>query len=296
MTDTPSHRDPTPSTGNASNPAACGAFPCGPHRRPAGRAAFLAAGALILALAGCESQPAETPGNTAAAEASGEPAAQQVAGEPVVEERLTTADCRTPSQDRVHFRVGSAVFAVPGDDVRTVLPPDVTPETPADQVVQRLRAQTAEGAGCPETPLEAALLGVAGPVGDPLLADTILLFRSGGIAQPYGNLTRQMLANPGRCQTAEGGLLACQAVEQDGAQQTQSLYIVSTERNRTLSFGGPLAARCVLVEQQIRGCEIVDELPGGVGLRAPLKALPQSSAALAAAHQAALAQVRPLRL
>src|SRR5690606_1041041 len=108
-----------------------------------------------------------------------------------------------PSQDRVHFRVGNAVFAVPGDDVRTVLPTDVTPETPAEEVVARLRAQTAEGAGCPETPLEAGLLAVAGPAGDPLVADTIMLFRSGGIAQPYGELTRQMLANPERCQTAE---------------------------------------------------------------------------------------------
>ncbi|HET7408668.1 MAG TPA: hypothetical protein VFJ13_00575, partial [Paracoccaceae bacterium] len=218
------------------------------------------------------------------------------AGEPVIEEQLTTADCQTPSQDRVHFRIGSAVFAVPGDDVRTVLPPGVTPETPAEEVIDRLRAATAEGAGCPETPLEAALLAVAGPAGDPLVADSLLLFRSGGIAQPYGDLTRQMLATPERCQTAGAGLLACQAVERDGAQQTQSLYLVSTEQNRTLAFGGPLAARCVIAGEQIRGCEIVDELPGGVGLRAPLKALPQSSAALAAAHQAALAQVRPLRL
>jgi hypothetical protein len=261
-------------------------------RRAAGMT--LTASAMLLALAACQSEPAEP-------QASDEPVAETAAptppgaAQPVVEERLSTANCTTPAQDRVHFRVNNVVFAVPGDDVRTVVPPDVTPSTPAEQVVAMLREQTAAGAGCPEKPLSAGLLGVAGPAGAPLLADTIALFRSppGSIGTPYGNLTREMLANSDRCQKGQGGLLACQATGQDGAQQT--LYLVSTERNRTLAFGGPLAARCALMGEQIRGCEIVDELPGGVGLRVPLTALPQSSAALAAAHQAALAKVRELR-
>jgi hypothetical protein len=264
-------------------------------RRPAG--ALLAAGAVLLALAACQSEPAKP--QAAAEPAAESPApAQTAAGQPVVEERLSTADCATPAQGRVHFNINDVVFAVPGNDVRTVVPPDVTPSTPADQVVAMLREQTAEGAGCPEKPLEAGLLGVAGPAGDPLVADTIALFRSpaGAIATPFGTLTREMLANSDRCQTGQGGLIACQALQQNGAQQMQSLYLLSTERNRTLAFGGPLAARCVVANGQVRGCEIVDELPGGIGLRAPLKALPQSSAALAAAHQAALAKVRSLRL
>ena len=266
------------------------------HRRP--HLLPLLAGALLLAVAGCGSEPAEPAATAEPAPAA--PAAQGAAATPgpAVEERLSTVNCQTPAQNRVFFSVGSTVFAVPGDAVRTVLPPGTTPTTPADQVLANLRAQTAEGAGCPERPLRAALLGVAGPAGDPLLGDAIGLFSSqpGAIAGPYGNLTREMLANSAKCQAGEGGLIACPAIEQEGTGQTQSLYLVSTDRNRTLGFGGPLAARCIVVEERIRGCEIVDELPGGVGLRAPLRTLPQSSEGLAAAHRAAVAQVTSLRL
>src|SRR5690606_36997283 len=138
-----------------------------PPRRAALRGPLVAAGALIFVLAGCESQPTDA-ADTAGAQATQAVAAQPAAagaGDPVVEEQLTTADCRTPSEDRVHFRIENVVFAVPGDDVRTVLPPGVTPDTPAEEVISRLRTATAEGAGCPETPLDAALLAVAGPAG-----------------------------------------------------------------------------------------------------------------------------------
>lgn len=257
----------------------------------------LLAAAVLLALSACGSEPA-APTTTQTAQAQTAQAQPGAAPGQVAEERMATTNCRTPADGRVHFSLGQAVFAVPGDDVRTVLPPGVTPATPADQVIERLRQLTTQGGGCPESPLDAALLGVAGPANDPLLADAIALFRSGpgGISTPYGNLTRDMLANSGRCQPAEAGLIACQATEQDGDQQVQSLYLVATEPGRRLSFGGPLAARCIVVEDRVRGCEIVDELPGGVGVRAPLRALPQSADALAAAHGAAMARVQPLRL
>lgn len=243
----------------------------GRRRRPALRPPLLAVGALILALAGCEAQSGDADAAADAGQAEAQPAASGT-GQPAVEGQLSTADCRTPSEGRVHFRLQDVVFAVPGNDIQTVLPRGVTPDTPAEQVIDQLRRETAEGAGCPETPLEATFLAVAGPAGDPLVADTLMLFRSGGIAGPYGNLLREMMANSERCQRGEGGLLACQVVEQDGAEQTDALYLVSTEQNRRLTFGGPLATRCVLADQQIRGCEIVDELPGGIGLRAPLRA------------------------
>lgn len=252
--------------------------------------AALLAGALLVGLAACEStstSEAEAPADTAEQTASVQ--------DGVVQERLTTADCQQPSEDKVFFQVGGSVFAVPGGEVDTVVPPGVTPETPAEEVIGRLRTATAEGAGCPEKPLELALLAVSGPQSDALLAETILLFRSDGIAGPYGDLTRQMLASPERCQSSEGGLIACHAVEQDGAEEMHSLYLVSTDRNQKLAFGGPLAARCMLAEDRIMGCEILDELEGRIGMRAPLRALPESSAALAAAHRTALERVRPLR-
>lgn len=259
-------------------------------RRHAGSWAMFMAGALLLGLSACGAtgekkveEPAEAP----------EQAATETDGR--IEERLTTAECQQPSDDKVFFRIGNSVFAVPGGDVDTVLPPGVTPETPAEEIIGRLRTATAEGAGCPEKPLDLALLAVAGPESDALLANTVLLFRSDGIAEPYGDLTRQMLASPERCQSSEGGLIACQAVEQDGAEEIRALYLVSTDRNQKLSFGGPLAARCMVAEDQIRGCEILDELEGRIAMRAPLKALPESGAELAAAHRKAIETVQPLR-
>lgn len=263
------------------------------RRRMSGWTALLA-GALLVGLAACESgsgSEAETQ-----PEAPDESTEQAAAAEDARdEERLTTAECEQPNDDKVFFQIGSSVFAVSGEEVDTVLPPGVTPETPSEEVIGQLRSATAEGAGCPEKPLDLALLAVTGPQSDALLAGTILLFRSEGIAEPYADLTRQMLANPEKCQDAENGLIACQAIEQDGAEEIRSLYLVSTDSNETLDFGGPLAARCVLAEDQVRGCETLDELEGQIGMRAPLKALPESSAALAAAHRAALERVRPLR-
>lgn len=268
-----------------------------PRRHAVRRAAILAAGGMLLALAACESTPAdETAGSTTETTANAAQAETTTGtDDQVVEARMTTADCEKPGNGRVHFRVAGAVFAVPGGDVRTVIPSGVTPGTPAKQVVEKLRTETEAGAGCPETPLDAALLAVAGPTSDPLVGDELLLFRSSGIAGPYGDLTRKMLANPDKCQEAGDELLACQVVSRDGDSQQRLLYLVSTDKDQKLAFGGPLAARCIVVGEKL-GCEILDELPGGVGLRAPLKGVPENSTALAGAHERALAVVRPLRL
>lgn len=262
------------------------------------RAAILAAGGMLLALAACESTPSdEANSNTAESPAStAQTDGTAAAGnDEVVEAHMTMAKCEKPDNGRVHFRVGKAVFAVPGDDVRTVIPPDVTPETPKEQIVERLRKETRAGAGCPESPLTAALLAVAGPADDPLVGNEILLFQTRGIADDYGKLTNKMLANADKCQKAGDGLLACGVVDRNGDKERRLLYLVSTDRSQKLAFGGPLAARCIVAGERI-SCEILDELPGGVGLRAPLKGLPENSAALAGAHQRALAAVRPLRL
>lgn len=262
---------------------------CHARRGISGRAAVLIIGALV-ALTGCETATGDQATGDAQA-ATATPAA--AAGEPA-EARLTTDNCQRPDGDKVHFRVGSTVFAVPAGDIRTVVPPGVTPQTPTSEVVARLKEETENGAGCPETPLDAALLAVAGPAGNRLLGDTILLVPSTGGIEQYGELTRQMLANADRCQTPKEGLLACVAVKQDEPEDVRRLYLVATDRNQTLAFGGPMAARCVVSGEQMN-CEIVDELPGRVGMRVPLRALPESGAELAAAQKAAVAEVRGLR-
>ena len=64
----------------------------------------------------------------------------------------------------------------------------------------------------------------------------------------------------------------------------QRLYFVSPNAKQNLSYGGPLAAHCVVDKDQkkITSCEIVDELPGNIAVRAPLKAVPESPAQLQA--------------
>ena len=265
-------------------------------RRPAG--AMLAAGAVMLALAACQSEPAEP---QAAAEPVAESPAptQAAAGQPVVEERLSTADCATPAQGRVHFSINDVVFAVPGGDVRSVLPAGASPTTEPTQIVEMLRQQTAAGAGCPEKPLDARLLSIGGDFGDPLLGGEIGILGAapGSITGPFEQTTRELQRNPNQsCKDANGGLLACIGTETVGERQTRVMILVTTDPDRKMATGGPLAVRCLLAENAVRGCNIVDELPGGIAIDAPLRPGTYSTESLAAAHAAAIGAVNAIRL
>jgi hypothetical protein len=187
---------------------------------------------------------------------------------------------------------------VPGEQVRTVIPPDVGPGTPAQQILERLRAQTAQGAGCPESPLDARLLGIAANLGNPLLAGEIGILGAnpGTISSGFAEVTRGIQRNPNpNCQRLNGDLLACAGTETLGERTTRVMYIVTTDPNRKLVSGGPLAVRCLLAQDGIRGCNLVDELPGGVAIDAPLLAGTYSTESLAAAHAAVIGAVNTLR-
>lgn len=260
----------------------------------------LAAGALLaLALSACGSDPAEPPAAAASQGTQGatQPATQ-AAPAGTVEERMSTANCQNPPDGRVYFTVGSTVFAVPGPQVRTVLPPDVTPQTTPEQIVQNLRTQTAQGAGCPEKPLAARVLGIGGEFGNPLLTGEIgiLAAAPGSISGGFSRVTRGIQQNPDpKCQKMDGGLLACTGTDNLGGVQSNVLYVVTTDPKQNLLSGGPLAARCILADGGVRGCSILDELPGGVAINVPLSAGPDSTQKLAAAHAAAVGAVNAVR-
>ncbi|MEM9140992.1 MAG: hypothetical protein AAGB15_14290, partial [Pseudomonadota bacterium] len=62
-----------------------------------------------------------------------------------------------------------------------------------------------------------------------------------------------------------------------------------------MASGGPLAARCVLEDDAIRGCNMVDQLPGNVAFDVTLKSGNYTVAALSSARDAAAARISALR-
>lgn len=277
------------------------------HHRRTGLTAVAALA--LIGLAACQSSDTETaaaaqPGATAESAAATTGADTQTAqaapaGAGGDETRLTTVDCKAPSHGKVYFGVGGTVMAVPANEILTVYPPNVAPNTPAADVVNMLKTQTAAGAGCPDKPLDAGLLAVAGQTADPLLEGRVIMVRAqpGTIAKSEGKVAREMQQNASKCQKTKGGLLACNATVSMGDTQVHRLYFVSANPKQTLSYGGPLAAYCSVNEEQkkLTSCEILDELPGNIAVRAPLKAVPQSPAQLQAAQKAMVARVRELR-
>lgn len=274
------------------------------HRSPLGRAALAALA--LGALAACETSPDEE-ASAEAAPAAGTPAAP--GGATAAEQRISTAECATSPEGRVFFKVGESVLAVPANDVREVYPTGLQPPLSQEAVTSEIRARAAEGAGCPERPMEAVLVAVGGGTADPLLQGTIGILRSapGAITDQFARITRDLQRNPTEnCRKVNGELLTCVGTETAGQRQTAVMYVITTNPNQNLNTGGPLAARCVLqgnvqpqpgqAQAAIRSCNIVDEVPGNLIIDATLNAGTYSTEGLAQAHRAALARVQSLRL
>jgi hypothetical protein len=248
-----------------------------------------------VALSACEPGPEDAP-DAAAAPAAGQAATAAAAG--TGQDRISMAECSTPAQGRVHFDVGDAVLAVPAQDVREVVPAGMQAPLQQEAVTARLRELAAAGSGCPEKPMEAMLLLVGGDAGNPLLEGTIGVLRSppGTITAQFAKLTRDLQRNPTQnCRQLNGRLIACVGTETIGQRETPVMYVITTDPSETLNTGGPLAARCVLEGEAIRGCNIVDQLPGNLTIDAALNAGTYTTESLASAHQAALARVQSLR-
>ena len=249
-----------------------------------------------LALTACGSASEDAP-EAAQVPAAGQGGAAAGAGAGP-QDRISMAECATPAQGRVHFDVGDAVLAVPAQDVREVIPAGMQAPLQQEAVTARLRELAAQGSGCPEKPMEAVLLLLGGDAGNPLLEGTIGVLRSppGTITAQFAQLTRDLQRNPTQnCRPLNGQLIACVGTETVGQRETPVMYVISTDPGRTLNTGGPLAARCVLEGEAVRGCNIVDQLPGDLTVDAALNPGTYSTASLAAAHQAALARVQSLR-
>ena len=108
----------------------------------------------------------------------------------------------------MYFGLGGPVFAVPANDVLTVFPPNISPGTQAADVVNMLKTQTAQGAGCPEKPLEAGLLAVSGQSSDPLLEGRVIMVRAqaGTIDEVRGQACPRNAAERREMPEDEGGI------------------------------------------------------------------------------------------
>ena len=267
--------------------------------RLSARRAALAALAAV-ALAACEPSPDDAPEAAAGAPAAGQAgaAAGTAAGPATGQDRISMAECSTPAEGRVHFTIGESVLAVPAQNVREVIPVGMQAPLQQQAVTTRLRELAAEGAGCPEKPMDAVLLLLGGDPGHPLLEGTIGILRSppGTITAQFAKLTRDLQQNPTQnCRELNGELIACVGTETIGQRETPVMYVITTDPGQTLNTGGPLAARCVLEGEAIRGCNIVDQLPGNLTVDAALNAGTYSTESLASARQAALGRVQSLR-
>jgi hypothetical protein len=288
------------------------AHPESRRQSPRSYARVALAALAFVALAACEPSTDEAAAAGTPPAAGGTARAAAPGGE---QQRISMAECSTPSEGRVHFRVGEAVLAVPAGEVREVYPTGLQAPVTEEKVTTELRARAAEGYGCPEKPLESVLVLVGGDAGNPLLEGTIGILRSppGTITDQFAKLTRDLQRNPTQnCRKLNGELLACVGTETVGQRQTPVMYVITTNTRQNLNTGGPLAARCVLQSDaagtgagagqpqetgpRIRTCNIVDEAPGNLTIDATLNAGTFSTDNLAQAHRAALARVDSLRL
>lgn len=243
-------------------------------------------------LAACAPEPSEPQQSPAPS------TAQPQATAAAKENRVNLAQCQSAALGNVHFEVGGSVLAVPAGAVNDVIPSNMKPPFQKEAVRAELQNQASQGAGCPERPLGATLLLVKDDLGHPLLEGTMGLVRTPPkeTAERFAKLTAQLQAKPNRnCKTLAGELLACVGTETRGERDTPVMYVISTDTTQKMNTGGPLAVRCLLGEKKIQGCNIVDQVPGGVTFDATLKAGDYSTALLRGARDAAARKVQDMK-
>lgn len=251
--------------------------------------------AIVSLIAACADSPA--PEQPAATTQSAQPAQQATpAGDDV---QIQMAQCATPAQGNVEIGVGDTVLRVPAGVIEDAIPTGMQAPLKKEAVRAEVQSRVAAGAGCPGQPLQTALLLVKPQPPHPLLEGTIALLRSnpGSITRQFAELTSGLRDKPSQnCRDLAGDLLACIGTEKRGERETAVMYVISKDRGLVLNTGGPLAARCILQEQQVAGCNLVDQVAGNVTMDITLNAGAYTSDSLAEARRAALATVENWRL
>lgn len=213
--------------------------------------------------------------------------------------RINMAQCQTPANDTVSFRLADTVLRVPSKAVEDTVPEGLQQPIKKEAVRQAVQAQVSAGAGCPEKPLDAVLLVLRDEPAHPLLQGGMGLLKTapGGITTQFAKLTGQLRDKPAKnCRSLKGDLLACVGTETRSGRETQVMYVISLDRKVRMNSGGPLAARCLLEGEKIQGCNIVDQLTDRVALDVTLNPGEYTSNGLRDARQAALNRLKQWRL
>lgn len=252
---------------------------------------------LIVVLAACADggntdEPAATAADTAQQQAANT-ATQQGQSQ----DRINLANCAQPANGRVFFQVGNKVLGVSAPTIRDAIPASLRPPINKDQVKSELQSQAAAGGGCPGKPIVASLLVLNDDLGHPLLDGQVGLLGTPpeGMTQRFADVTRNLQQKPTQnCRQMGGGLMGCIGTETRGNAQTQVMYVITMDPAQRMSTGGPLAARCVLKDNTVQRCNLVDELAGNIAFDATLKAGNYTAKDLEAARTAAIAKLDAL--
>ena len=210
------------------------------------------------------------------------------------------ANCTTPSGGRIHFKIANTVLAVPGNIVTDAIPAGMAPPLTKEKVVAEVQSQFSQGIGCPGKPMDTGLLLVKEKLDHPLLEGNIglLALPPGGITERFAKETQRLQNDPAKgCQPIpESDLIACAGKEKRGDAVIEVLYVVTTNKAEKMANGGPLAARCTREGQAIKGCNLVDQLQGGLAIDASLKSGRYTTEGLRGALDTAVGRINGLRV
>ncbi|MEM7210842.1 MAG: hypothetical protein AAF479_02950 [Pseudomonadota bacterium] len=253
-------------------------------------------GLFLAALAGCAdgtakpAPSAESSTQTATSQSSS--TANPSAG------RVSLTNCATPDNGRVYFQFQDTVVSLAPTEIQETIPKGLKRPFTAESVKAALEQQTAQGAGCPEKPIELLVLSMSVPAeGTKLNGQIGLIAGSSGqfSAEFAGFLTKLQNQPPKSCQATQGDLLICPATQKIGNRDVEIAYIVTTDRSRKLRSGAPLAIRCERQADKIGSCRLLDLDSNGVTFEAMLESGPYTTASLDAAWQLAQRSIETRR-
>lgn len=235
----------------------------------------LAVLACSAALAACAAETGETDapdatasagGSTVQADGAAAPAqAAEGSDQAAAGPELDLSNCSRPPERRVHVRVANSVLALPAENLARLIP---------SSAGQGGSLEVAPGLGCPEQPLDAALVLMGQVQADPILDGGIGLRAPEASDQRFSEVTARLQREQpeGGCREAAPELLGCFGNETRQGRTQPVLYLVTTRGDARLASGGPLAARCLLDAEgtTVLGCGVSDIAKNGVVFEAAL--------------------------
>ncbi|MFK7943848.1 MAG: hypothetical protein AB8B85_13165 [Paracoccaceae bacterium] len=257
------------------------------------RLGFLAG---LSMLAACADEGAQSSA-PAQASATSSTSAATAAAPAATEGRINMSQCNPPAEGRVAFKVGEAVLRVPGAAIENAVPTGLQGQVKTEAVLQEVQARVSQGEGCPNRPLDSQLLVVQSGLTHQHLGPGLGFRRADDrFTQQYAQLINQLRDNPtGRCQEAQGGLLACRGTETNSGRETDVLYFISTDKAVRMNSGSPLFARCLISAEGISGCAMFDRLAAGSIYETRLNPGKYTSESLKAAQQLIVARISQWR-